>query len=115
MTLIDVFLSEGVFQVRDELDDLGETVTNERLTTTFLDALPEDMYSIVKMQSIKAPDLGLEEIMDMMKNISINHSERSSVLKRSLCMQRFYISHIEKRFRTRPEALPVTDCRVQQV
>ena len=43
----DVFLSK-VFQLRDELDDLGETVTGERLTTIILDALPEDMYSTVK-------------------------------------------------------------------
>ena len=35
----DVFLSE-VFQLRGELDDLGETVTYERLTTSTLDALP---------------------------------------------------------------------------
>ena len=43
----DVFLSE-VFRLRDELDDLGETVTDERLTTIILDALPEEMYSTVK-------------------------------------------------------------------
>ena len=45
----DVFLLE-VFQLRDELDDLGETVTDERLTTIILDAFPEEMYSTVKMQ-----------------------------------------------------------------
>ena len=38
----DVLISE-VFQLRDELDDLGETVTGERSTTIILDALPEDM------------------------------------------------------------------------
>ena len=36
----DVFLSE-VVQLRDELNDLGEVVSNERLTTVILDALPE--------------------------------------------------------------------------
>ena len=58
----DVFLSE-VFQLRDELDDLGETATNERLTTIIVDALPEEMYSTVKMQSVRDPDVGLEEII----------------------------------------------------
>ena len=51
----DVFLSE-VFQLRGELNDLGETVTDERLTTIILDALPEEMYSTVKMQSVRDPD-----------------------------------------------------------
>ena len=72
----DVFLSE-VFQLCYELNDLGETVTDERLTTIILDALPEEMYSAVKMHSITDPDLGLAEIIGMMKTIFINHSERS--------------------------------------
>ena len=79
----DVFFLE-VFQLRGELDDQGETVTDERLTTTTLDALPEEKrYSTVKMKSVRDPDLGLEEIIGMMKTIFINHSERSSVPKRS--------------------------------
>ena len=78
----DVFLSE-VFQVCDELDDLGETVTDERLTTIILDALPEDMHSTVKMQSVRVLDLGLEGIIGMMKTIFVNHSEKSSVPERS--------------------------------
>ena len=69
----DAFLS-NVFQLRDELDDLGEIVTGERLTTINLDALLEEMYSTVKMQSVRDPDLGLEEIIGMMKMIFINHS-----------------------------------------
>ena len=79
-----VFLSE-VFQLRDELDNLGETVTDERLTTIILDALSEEMYStVVKMQLVRDPDLGLEEeIIGTIKTISICHSERSSVPKRS--------------------------------
>ena len=46
----DVFFSE-VFQLRDELDDPGETVTNERLTTIILDALPEEMLLLFKEKS----------------------------------------------------------------
>ena len=36
----DVFLSE-VFHLGDELSDLGEFVSNERLAAVILDALPE--------------------------------------------------------------------------
>ena len=80
----DVFLSE-VFQLRDEFDDLGETIIiDERLTTIISGgALPEEMYSTVKTQSLRDPDLGLDEIIDRVKTIFINHSERSSVSKRS--------------------------------
>ena len=78
----DLFLLE-VFQLRDELNDLCEAVTDECLTTIILDALPEEMYSTVKMQSIRYPDLGLEEIVGMMKTVFINYSERSSIPKKS--------------------------------
>ena len=82
----DVFLSE-VFQLRDELDDLGETVTDERLTTSIvLDALPKEMCPTVKMQSVRDPDLGLEEIIiGMVKTILVNtsNSERSPIPKKS--------------------------------
>ena len=47
----DTFLSEA-FQLHDKLSDLGEAVSDERLATIILDALPEEMYSAVKMQSI---------------------------------------------------------------
>ena len=78
-----VFLSE-VFQLPYyELDGLGETATDERLTTIILDALPEEMNSTVRTQSVKDPDLGLEEIIGMSKTIFINHPEMSSVPKRS--------------------------------
>ena len=47
----DVFISKD-FQLRDELSDLGEVVSNEHLTTIILDALPEERYSKLKVQSI---------------------------------------------------------------
>ena len=78
----DVFLSE-VFQLRDELNDLGEIATDESLTNIILDALLEEMYSKVKMQSVRGPELELEEIIGKIKTIFINHSERSSIPKRS--------------------------------
>ena len=42
----DVFLS-AIVQLRDELSDLVEAVSDEFLTTIILDALPEDMYSTI--------------------------------------------------------------------
>ena len=76
----DVFISEG-FQLRDELNDMGEVVSIEHLTTIILDALPTEKYWAMKIQYIKDPDLGLEEIMNITKVVCINHSERSSVPK----------------------------------
>ena len=70
---LDVFLSE-VFQLRDALNELGEVVSNEGLTTIIIDALPEEMYFTVKVQSTSDPDLWLEEIVSMTKSIFINHS-----------------------------------------
>ena len=69
----DVFLSE-IFQLRDELSDLGKVVFEERLTFIALDALPDEMYSIVKIQSIRDPELGLKEIISITKTIFINPS-----------------------------------------
>ena len=66
----DVFLSE-VFQLCDELSDLGEAVSDERLTTIILDALPEEIYFTNKMKSIRDPELGLGQIISMMKTIFI--------------------------------------------
>ena len=62
---------------------MGEAVTDKRLTTTILDALPEEMYFKVKMQSIRDPNSGLEEIICTMKTIFMSHSERLLVLKRN--------------------------------
>ena len=62
----DVFFSE-VFQLRDKLSDLGEVVSSERLTTIILDALPEEKNPTIKVQSRRDPDLGLEEVIIMVK------------------------------------------------
>ena len=78
----DVFLSE-VFQLGDELSDLREAVSDKRRTTIILDALSENIYPTIKMQSIRDPGLGLGEIISIKKMIFINHSKRSSVPKRS--------------------------------
>ena len=78
----DVFLTE-VFQLRDELIDLGEVVSNERLKIIILDAVPEEMYSTIKVQSTRDSDLGLEQIISIMKTIFMIRYERSLVPERS--------------------------------
>ena len=55
----DVFLSE-INQIRDELGVLDETVSTERLTAILLDALLAEMYSTVKLEAIRDPDLSIE-------------------------------------------------------
>ena len=77
-----VFLSE-VFQLRYELNDFEEAITTEHLTTIPLGALPEEMYFTVKMQSIRDFELGLGGIIDMMKTVFRNQSERWSARKMS--------------------------------
>ena len=72
----DVFLSE-IFQLRDELSSLDEVVVDERLTTITLDALPDNIYSTVKIQSIRDSELGLKEIRSLTKAMFINPSEKS--------------------------------------
>ena len=52
----DVFMSE-INQIRDELGVLDETVSTERLSTIILDALPSEMYSTVKLEAIRDPDM----------------------------------------------------------
>ena len=73
----DMFLSK-VFQLRDKLSDLGEIVFNGCSKTIILDALPDELYSTIKVQSIREPEFGLEKIIGMMRAMFINHSERSS-------------------------------------
>ena len=65
----DVFISE-VYQLRDKLSDLRESVSTERLTTIILDTLPVEKYSKIKFQVIRDPDLSLEENITTMKIIS---------------------------------------------
>ena len=78
----DVFLSE-INRIRDELGILDETVSTERLTTIIPDALPAEMYSTVKLEAIRDPDLSLEHIQRLMRTLFISHSERLSVMKKN--------------------------------
>ena len=62
----DLFLSE-IFQLRDERSDLSEVVSDKQLTSVIFDALPDEMYSTVKVQSIKDHELGFEETVSVTK------------------------------------------------
>ena len=78
----DVYLSD-INQICNELGALDETISTERLTTIILDALPSEMYSTVKLEAIRDPDLSLDQIQRMMRTIFINHSERLSMTKKN--------------------------------
>ena len=72
----DAFLSL-VYQLRNELSDLDEVVSGERLTVIILDALPVEKYSIIVIRAIKYPSNSkFEEIKSLTKTVFINHSER---------------------------------------
>ena len=63
-TNADAFLPE-INQTSDELGVLDEMVSTERLTTIILDALPAEIYSTVKLEAIRDPNLSLEQIQRM--------------------------------------------------
>ena len=100
----DVFLSD-INQIRDELAVLNETTSTERLTTIILDALPADMYSTVKLEAIRDPELSLEQIQRMMRTIFINHSERLSVTKKKSESKRYQGSNHRGREAGRESAM----------
>ena len=101
----DVFLSE-INQIRDELGILDETGSTERLTTTAIpDALPAEMYSTVKLEAMRDPDLSLEQIQRIMRTISINHSERLSVTKNNPESKRYQGSNRRGRETGRESAM----------
>ena len=56
---LDVFLTEA-YQLRDELSDLDEVTSTQRLTTIILGALPAEKSTAIKFQVIRDPDLSLE-------------------------------------------------------
>ena len=100
----DVFLSE-INQIRDELAVLDEEISTECLTTIILDVLPADMYSTVKLETIRDPDLSLEQTQRMRRTIFINHSERLSVTKTNLESNRYQGSNRKGRETGRESAM----------
>ena len=83
------------------------------MTTITLDALPADMYSTVKLEAIRDPDLSLEQIQRMMRTIFINHSERLSVTKKNPEYNRYQGSNRRGRETGRESAMStafITTC-----
>ena len=74
-----------IYQLRNELSDLDEVVSTERLTTIILEALPAETYSTIKRQATIGLDLSLEQIQRVciVKTISIGNSQRLSVTKKN--------------------------------
>ena len=102
--ILIVFLSE-INQIRDELGVLDETVSTERLATIILDALPAEMYSIVKLEAIRDPNLSSEHIQRIMRTISINHLEMLSVTKNNQESKRYQYSNRRGRENSRESAM----------
>ena len=84
---------------------------DKRLAAILLDTLPEEVYSTIKVKSIRDPDLGLKEIISLTKTILVYHYERSLVLKRSQASYcKVWNSGLEPRMRDnmRESALTLT-------
>ena len=63
------------------------------------------MYSTVKLEAIRDPDLNLEQIQRMMRTIFINHSERLSVTKKNPESNRYQGSNRKGRENGRESAM----------
>ena len=57
----DVFMSE-IYQLCDELSDLDEVVSTERVTTIIFGAMQAEKHPIIEIQVIRYPDLSLERV-----------------------------------------------------
>ena len=63
----DTFLSR-VYQLRDELENAGETVSEERMTDIVLEGLTSD-YDLIKYNAERDPDLSIQDIDMTMRNM----------------------------------------------
>ena len=63
----DTFLSR-VYQLRDELENAGETVSEERMTDIVLEGLTSD-YDLIKYNAERDPDLSIQDIEMTMRNM----------------------------------------------
>ena len=66
----DTFLSR-VYQLRDELENAGETVSEERLTDIVLEGLTSD-YAMIKYNAECDPDISIQDIETTMRNMYAN-------------------------------------------
>ena len=79
----DMFVAEA-YELRDERSDLNKVVllSTDCMATGIFDALPAEKYLTITIQAMNNPDLSLGEVKSVMKEISIKHSQRSSVKKK---------------------------------
>ncbi|CAM9980923.1 unnamed protein product, partial [Sphacelaria rigidula] len=70
----DVFLS-NIYQIKDELNNMNESVSDERLTDIIIEGLADD-YSQIKYDAERDPDLSLSQIESTMRNSYVNRLAR---------------------------------------
>ncbi|CAM9443992.1 unnamed protein product, partial [Sphacelaria rigidula] len=89
----DSFLSKG-YQLRDELDNVGKVISEERLTDIVIEDLTSE-YDLIKYNAERDPDLSIQSIETTMRNMYANrmamiftsgksHGRDSSLLVASL-------------------------------
>ena len=100
----NAFLLE-ITQICDELSDLNEAVSTERLTIITLDALPAGMYSAIKLEARRGSDSSLEQTQWKMRTILINHSERMAITKKNQESKRYQESNLLGRKSGRESAM----------
>ena len=77
----DTFLSR-VYQLRDELENAGETVSEERLTDIVLEGLTSD-YAMIKYNAECDPDISIQDIETTMRNMYANRVARKITSSKS--------------------------------
>ena len=77
----DTFLSR-VYQLRDELENAGETVSEKRMTDIVLEGLTSD-YDLIKYNAERDPDLSIQDIEMTMRNMYANRIARKITSSKS--------------------------------
>ncbi|CAN0018277.1 unnamed protein product, partial [Sphacelaria rigidula] len=70
----DTFLSK-VYQLRDELDNVGEAISEERLADIMIEGLTSE-YDLIKYNAERDPDLSIQSIETTMRNMYANRVAR---------------------------------------
>ncbi|CAN0032159.1 unnamed protein product, partial [Sphacelaria rigidula] len=71
---LDTFLSK-VYQLRDELDNVGEAISEERRTDIVLEGLTS-VYDLIKYNAERDPDLSVQSIEITVRNVYANRMAR---------------------------------------
>ncbi|CAM9592631.1 unnamed protein product, partial [Sphacelaria rigidula] len=70
----DTSLSK-VYQLRDELDNVGEAISEERLTGIVIDGLTSE-YDLIKYNAERDPDISVQSIETITRNMYANRMAR---------------------------------------